>query len=84
MENYLGRLLDDEVVHHLNHDRKDNRIENLELCFEEEHQRMPEVERAISENLVMVYSTIHRQLRANCLTTGCVETIRLPSETTKK
>lgn len=143
MENYLGRLLDPcEVVHHLNGVFKDNRIENLELCLEGEHQRMhafsqgkemvklkcPEcqkifirsknitslickdrklnfcskvcsglfsrkqqlhretitMERAISENIVSVYKVYKRQLRANHLTMGCVETIRPSSETVKK
>lgn len=38
MENYLGRILDDEeIIHHLNEDRKDNRIENLELCLHKYH-----------------------------------------------
>jgi len=40
MENHLNRLLTaDEIVHHINHDGKDNRIENLEVMTRSEHGR---------------------------------------------
>ena len=38
LENYLGRLLTkDEVVHHKNKDKKDNRIETLEIHTHSTH-----------------------------------------------
>jgi len=38
MEQYLGRKLkDNEVVHHINGDKTDNRIENLEVMTWSEH-----------------------------------------------
>lgn len=38
MEEFLGRKLrKDEIVHHINHDRKDNRIQNLKIMTREEH-----------------------------------------------
>lgn len=46
MENNLGRLLNpDEVVHHINGDKKDNRIQNLEVLDSRQHVRMHGLER---------------------------------------
>ena len=46
MERKLGRYLsDDEVVHHINHNREDNRIENLQLMEKKEHMSMHMKER---------------------------------------
>ena len=49
MERHLGRVLTaTEVVHHVNHDTLDNRIENLRLCknrrehFQEDHPELME------------------------------------------
>ena len=46
MERSIGRyLMPNEVVHHVNHDRKDNRLENLKLMDKKEHMRMHMAER---------------------------------------
>ena len=40
MERHLNRRISaDEIVHHVNHDRRDNRIENLILMSRSEHSR---------------------------------------------
>ena len=46
MERAIGRYLtENEVVHHVNHDRADNRIENLRLMDKKEHMSMHMKER---------------------------------------
>ena len=41
MEEYLGRYLTkDEIVHHINEDPSDNRIENLQLMTRAEHVKL--------------------------------------------
>ena len=52
MEEYLGRYLTkDEVVHHVNHKRNDNRLENLRVMTFEEHARMHITERNKKEGM---------------------------------
>lgn len=46
MECLIGRhLMDDEVVHHINHQRDDNRVENLKLMTKSEHASFHNKER---------------------------------------
>lgn len=41
MEQHLGRkLLKTEVIHHINHNRTDNRLENLQLLTSNEHLKL--------------------------------------------
>ena len=55
MECYIGRWLKpDEVVHHKNKIRNDNRIENLELMTFKEHARLHLLER-YKEKEMMTY-----------------------------
>lgn len=52
MEEYLGRKLDrEEVVHHKNGNKLDNRIENLEVLDLRVHSRNHSIGRAYSEEV---------------------------------
>lgn len=57
MEQHIGRFVGkDEIVHHKNHDRADNRIENLEIMSKKEHAALHMTERH-KANLVKYVTT---------------------------
>lgn len=64
MESYLGRYLEEnEIVHHINEKKHDNRIENLEIMERGEHTRLHHKDSKRSEE---VKGKISRKMLERC------------------
>lgn len=60
MEKHLGRKLDrDEIVHHLNEDKRYNRLENLQVITRAEHGRLHRAGKKLSEETRQKLSESH-------------------------
>lgn len=61
MEEHIGRYLEqDEIVHHINHDRLDNKIENLMILTPSEHSKYHGSLNVISEEGKRRISELHK------------------------
>ncbi len=63
MEQHLGRKLTRyEVVHHINEDKRDNRLENLQLMSLKEHSKVHNTGRYVSEHTKsLISNTLKRE-----------------------
>jgi hypothetical protein len=61
MEQKIGRLLmSDEIVHHINGDKTDDRPENLELSTKEEHSKMHMLKDRPSKKINLICSNCRK------------------------